>query len=811
MAKKKSTSAPEIQNEIISNWVESNSNRLNEISVENPSLSQAINKALNYLNNFLGGTKKIESSFELTPQLKKWRIKTAEELEQDRVSELNLGNIPNDLYGKYLFEVLDESSLTEISRAGSSKFEGVTKDGYVIYNAQITNSPLPKPKEWRVKTEEEFISEYGKNWRGVVDWVVNDEKNIFFGKPLKDILVEEDVNTLPQLTLKNIEKRLLKTKPELDPRGRGLEYYFGKMEITQNPHPDDQWKSFNELNIGDRFIIKSKEDLFDGKTNGYRTYVIKSLNFKGNVLYELPSVINPLTNSPVSYDNSVDVFEQAIEKGVIKPIVKQPKFTENEEIKFEGNQSVKILSIGYDGILQQYNYRVYSSVDGQESVFDENLVSGLAKISQKIRNEFKPVSELQEGDYFVQQDPAIYLNNEKTNGLEVWQVLSYTSDWMELLISKLGTKPVKVETEKFLESFSTTSKKILRKKPKYNWADVVKSPNGLPDVVVLSLGYDLGKLMYTYWVRVEGQGETLWNDKTLDDYATPLPSEKSKTTDIDLNKENLKIKVKTEAEAIAFQEWAFERGAEWLGGGKSPEETKEKYFFIEDKTLYYAELESTYEEYSLPLREVTLEELGIVVPVSQRLIAVKKTTKKVNWTYLGAQRPNYLEILDILKKRRLSKDDKVKIAIFFGNLSMLTKGSVDYENYEKNREAEAIEYGESFTQNFPEFYQRYEVYTDYQDLIGLNAIVQPTDLVTYDWIQDIVFPMIKDLLDSSNDNLKVRNYIIEVEKQNRGFSLVENEVRAAEEAAKKPSKKSALDKYKTDDDDLESALEDLDI
>ena len=811
MAKKKSTSAPEIQNEIISNWVESNSNRLNEISVENPSLSQAINQALNYLNNFLGGTKKIESSFELTPQLKEWRIKTAEELEQDRVSELNLGNIPNDLYGKYLFEVLDESSLTEISRAGSAKFEGVTKDGYVIYNAQITNSPLPKPKEWRVKTEEEFISEYGKNWRGVVDWVVNDEKNIFFGKPLKDILVEEDVNTLPQLTLKNIEKRLLKTKPELDPRGRGLEYYFGKMEITQNPHPDDQWKSFNELKIGDRFIIKSDEDLFDGKTNGYRTYVIKSLNFKGNVLYELPSVINPLTNSPVSYENSVVTFEQAIEKRVIKPIVAQTKFTENEEIIFEGNQSIKILSIGYDGILQQYNYRVYSSVDGQESVFDEKLVSGLSEISQKIRNEFKPVSELQEGDYFVQQDPAIYLNNEKTNGLEVWQVLSYTSAWVELLISKLGTKPVKVETEKFLESFSTTSKKILRKKPKYSWADVVKSPNGLPDVTVLSVGYDLGKLMYTYWVRVEGQGETLWNDKTLDDYATPLTSEKSKTPDIDLTKENIKIKVKTEAEAIAFQEWAFERGAEWRGGGKSPEYTKEKYFFIEDKTLSYAELESTFEEYSLPLREVTLEELGVVVPISQTLTAVKKTPQKVNWTYLGAQRPNYLEILDILKKRRLSKDDKVKIAIFFGNLSMLTKGSVDYENYEKNREAEAIEYGESFTQNFREFYQRYEVYTDYQDLVGLNAIVQPTDLITYDWIQDIIFPIIKDVLDSSNDNLKVRNYIIEVEKQNRGFSLVENEVRAAGEAAKKPSKKSALDKYKTDDDDLESALEDLEI
>lgn len=305
----------------------------------------------------------------------------------------------------------------------------------------------------------------------------------------------------------------------------------------------------------------------------------------------------------------------------------------------------------------------------------------------------------------------------------------------------------------------------------------------------------------------------------------PLPT-LQESIEIDLD-EGIKINVRTPEGAEAFQKWAFSRGVTWASGSTTVDKTEYSYFFIENLKLTFATSISTFNQSKK--KEVTLKDLGIsLVSTASELEPTELSESQleptqtetttpllelpVSWTELPAQRPNYLEILQLLKKRRLSKDDKVQIVVFFGKFSLLTKGSIDFENYEKNQAAAVKKTGDSFVPNPFEFYQRYDIYPEFVDLFdGYVSTTQRTNLQTFDWIQELIYPNIKTELDDSNENLKARNFIVENEKQNRGFSLVEKEMKEAEEASKKSTKKSPLDKYKTDDDDLESALEDLEI
>jgi hypothetical protein len=759
MAKKKSTPTPEIQNEIISNWVQSNGNRLAEIASENPALYDAVNQALNYLNSSLGGTKPItkieaqEAPKKSRPNPYLWRIKTADEFEDEYGKDWRKEFVADSIFidestlGKYLVDILMDVSYLE--KANLQQFEAVTKDGYVIDERFITYYPLPEPKEWRVKTEQEFKSEYGENWRGVVEWTVHNEKDVFFGKPLKEILIAADVADLDTLQIKSLENNLyLSIKPELDPRGKGFQYPIGAKDITQKPHPDKQFKEVWDVAEGDRMIIS--EPFEKNTQNGFKTYLIDSFDIKGETTFSDKGEQNPLLQEAYKWVLNQDTFTNNIIDSTVKVIKKPSKFNEGQKIIFAGTEGagLEILKIGYDPIAQEYNYLIRSTVDGKQEIFNEKTLLVLLRVANKQKQEFKDLKDLLNGDRIILFNPIDgkkYIKENPKAGLLTYKVLKTKSGvnvdgtYEEFQIQRTGSTDVPAwETMDYLNSLiQSEDLRVLKNKPKYEEGQIVKSPSGLPDVEIKEVGYDRSTLQYVYWVDVKGSGETLWDDKSLDSYA------------------------------------------EFTGKEESTSES-------------------------------TKPNVPTITPQEE----TSKTTYKpapVNWTYLGAQRPNYLEILEILKKRRLSKDDKVQIAVFFGKLSMLTKGTPDFENLEKNEEQEALEQGESFTPIKGDFYQRYEVYPEYEDFLGFGALRQPTKLITFDWIQELIFPTIASLMDRSNDNLKMRNYIIETEKQNRGFSLVENEIRAAEDAAKKPSKKSVLDKYKTDDDDLESALENLEI
>ena len=53
-------------------------------------------------------------------------------------------------------------------------------------------------KQYRIKTEAEFIEEFGEDWKGIVDWVPNHQMNNIFGKSLdsnKGRIINDNGNT----------------------------------------------------------------------------------------------------------------------------------------------------------------------------------------------------------------------------------------------------------------------------------------------------------------------------------------------------------------------------------------------------------------------------------------------------------------------------------------------------------------------------------------------------------------------------------------------------------------------------------------
>jgi hypothetical protein len=77
---------------------------------------------------------------------------------------------------------------------------------------------------------------------------------------------------------------------------------------------------------------------------------------------------------------------------------------------------------------------------------------------------------------------------------------------------------------------------------------------------------------------------------------------------------DIKIEVNNEDEARAFQEWAFNNGVKWWSARTSNlNHLGEKYFIIDNGLLVFDEDLQSFQ--NSPAREVTLKDLGIVLPL----------------------------------------------------------------------------------------------------------------------------------------------------------------------------------------------------
>ena len=188
-----------------------------------------------------------------------WRFKTMEEFEEDygdnwesKVGWINpnmnylIGQkLKETFYTEELISSLEENNSNrekiEVEKLGVELIRKNLKDEWYVSLSMFTNKPLPTAVTpiiqtgwtWRFKTEEEFVKDYGKNWRGTF-WTSDNTKDYLFGQPI----VESDESR------KVIEKnyggnyfieQLLGIKAPI-----GQSDYFGftpQMEITQDPLP----------------------------------------------------------------------------------------------------------------------------------------------------------------------------------------------------------------------------------------------------------------------------------------------------------------------------------------------------------------------------------------------------------------------------------------------------------------------------------------------------------------------------------------------------------------------------------------------
>lgn len=133
-----------------------------------------------------------------------WRVKTYDELKEQGLLMDN-----NDTYrgitnykinnwaGRNVKEI-DKDVLKDLDSGSNSSF---AFDGYSVKSNLFTKDLLPtitqsnvanELSNYRIKTEQEFINEYGKDWEGQVGWVTNSDKmDWLFGEKITDIVTSD--------------------------------------------------------------------------------------------------------------------------------------------------------------------------------------------------------------------------------------------------------------------------------------------------------------------------------------------------------------------------------------------------------------------------------------------------------------------------------------------------------------------------------------------------------------------------------------------------------------------------------------------
>jgi hypothetical protein len=110
-----------------------------------------------------------------------------------------------------------------------------------VPNAQ-TEKQINEPKVWRVKTEAEFLAEFGIDWRKVVNWTINNDKDFLFGKPLIDIVQDTDIARIPKTDASYLgsagsRSDALYTKIGLDRTDKSRQFGLDADDVTDAPLP----------------------------------------------------------------------------------------------------------------------------------------------------------------------------------------------------------------------------------------------------------------------------------------------------------------------------------------------------------------------------------------------------------------------------------------------------------------------------------------------------------------------------------------------------------------------------------------------
>lgn len=132
-------------------------------------------------------------------------------------------------------------------------------------NIELPNSkkpPLPEAKLWRVKTEQEFIDEFGLNWRDKANWTEDSSMNWLFGKSLAEV-VDQNFVSIPNDSTDELKGRDLITRKEIDPQV--ISWDLSAETITNNPLPTSETseKSGIPLMETDNWRVMTEQELIE--------------------------------------------------------------------------------------------------------------------------------------------------------------------------------------------------------------------------------------------------------------------------------------------------------------------------------------------------------------------------------------------------------------------------------------------------------------------------------------------------------------------------------------------------------------------
>lgn len=232
----------------IANWVETNEDKLGELQQVNPDLFTAVQSALNYLNNYLGGSAPIKiepkapaipSSIDIVDVMKftSWSSGLQQSMIQDFVQS-----------GYKFVDQLIGASKEETSKTIQKKVNGFSsgKNTYLQANMlaeiiqdfvqkQSTVNVQPTGIVWRVKTEAEYLADYGKDWKEVVKWFDDGTKEWLFGRNLLEVIDEDSLVNVPKSKAELMGMGTVYTLASVSPNGdvQGLDGF----DLTDAPLP----------------------------------------------------------------------------------------------------------------------------------------------------------------------------------------------------------------------------------------------------------------------------------------------------------------------------------------------------------------------------------------------------------------------------------------------------------------------------------------------------------------------------------------------------------------------------------------------
>jgi hypothetical protein len=101
---------------------------------------------------------------------------------------------------------------------------------------QNTVNVQPTGIVWRVKTEAEYLAEYGKDWKEVVSWFDDGTKEWLFGRDLLEVIDEDSLVNVPKTKAELIGMGTVYTLASVSPNGdvQGLDEF----DLTDAPLPN---------------------------------------------------------------------------------------------------------------------------------------------------------------------------------------------------------------------------------------------------------------------------------------------------------------------------------------------------------------------------------------------------------------------------------------------------------------------------------------------------------------------------------------------------------------------------------------------